>query len=237
VGQIQQTHNEIKTMFDIHQAIWSKHGEIDDARVGEYIDGLMEEFAASPEAQPIIQQYGNVAWSAMMMEYAVNYLGHTPPSMSLADFNEVVFDLFPRKVSTEPDSAEAIVIELKAFWTFVDRQYNVPVAKKILPALDDRAVHRLQEKLADPSNYGMAKSFFMMGSKAGFDMTTQQGMDEFRLAYNAGILANRGLALPPPTAPDSIPFWTGPEPQSHEEREAKRKKRKQQRQARKRNRR
>jgi hypothetical protein len=44
----------------------------------------------------------------MMMEYAINYPGVTPPEMSLADFNEVVFELFPRKVSTEAESAPAI---------------------------------------------------------------------------------------------------------------------------------
>ena len=36
----------------------------------------------------------------------------------------------------------------------------------------------------DPSNFGMAKSFMMMGQQAGFDMTDQNQMNEFLLAYN-----------------------------------------------------
>src|SRR5207237_84938 len=116
---------EEPSVFDIHQSI-GRDGEIDERRVGKYIDGLMEEFAASPEAQPIIEQYGGVSWAAMMMDYAFNYIGTSVPKMALRDFNEVVFDLFPRKVSTEPDSAPQVIAELRAFWSFLHRQYGLP---------------------------------------------------------------------------------------------------------------
>jgi hypothetical protein len=223
-------------MFDIHQPIYDPDGEIDGERVETYIAGLMEEFVASAEAQPVFDQYGNGGWPALMMEYAINYPGVTPPEMSLADFNEVVFELFPRKVSTEPESAPAIVAELRAFWHFLQRQYGLANAKPILASLTDTAARRLERELANPANYGMAKSFFMRGMEAGFDMTSQKGIDEFTAAYNSSLPGGGeeeiGDILPP------FPFVTElpPSPLSHKERADKRKKRKAQRQARKRNR-
>ncbi|MDB5309847.1 MAG: hypothetical protein JWO38_4049 [Gemmataceae bacterium] len=128
-----------------------------------------------------------IGWAAMMMEYAINYTGHTPPEMTLSNFNEVLFELIPRKVSTEPETAEEIVTELRAFWSFLSRQYGLDNAPKILATLDDRAVDRLEAELADPANFGMAKSFFMTGKNAGFDMTTPEGLAAFQDVYNASL--------------------------------------------------
>jgi hypothetical protein len=221
-------------VFDIHQRIDSDD-EIDSDKVADYIDGLMEEFAKAPEVKPLIDAGVGVGWAATMMDYAANYLGLTPPKMSLRDFNEVVFELIPRKVSTEPESAPAIVEELRAFWQFLRRQYAVENAGPILASLDRTALERLRRELADPSNFGMAKSFVMMGQKAGFDMASQEGLDAFIQAYNSQLAARRAQPLPSPFDSPFPPWARDPAP--HGSKEAKRKERKRQRRARKRNRR
>lgn len=222
-------------MFDIHQSILNRDGEIDEERIEKYIDGLMEEFVASAEAQAVFDQYGNGGWPALMMEYGINYPGVTPPTMSLADFNEVIFELFPRKVSTEPESAPAIVAELRAFWSFLQRQYDLKNAKPILASLTDASVKRLERELANPANYGMAKSMVMRGMQAGFDMTTQKGLAEFMAAYNSSLPGGGEEEfedLPPEMPVIELP----PSPPSPKQRAEKRKKHKAQRQAKKRNR-
>ena len=173
-------------MFDIHQAI-TRNDEVDEGLVGRYIEGLMAEFAKSDEAKPVIDAQGQLDYAAMMMGYAIDYLGSTPPEMSLHDFNEVVFQIFPRKVSMEPEKAPEVITELKAFWTFLRRHYGLKNADAILASLTDDSVLRLRSALANPRNYGMAKSFFMAGKEAGFDMTTQQGLDAFMAVYNSGL--------------------------------------------------
>jgi hypothetical protein len=227
-------------MFDIHQSIYDKSsGEIDERRVQKYIDGLMKEFAASPEAQPVIQQFRRVGWAALMMEYAFTYIGESLPAMGLADFNEVVFDLFPHKVSTPAESAPAIVAELRAFWSFLHRQYGLVNALAILDTLTDDAERLLKKELANPANFGMAKSFVMKGIEMGFDMTTQEGVEAFKQTYNNALLAEPADALPAAPAPGEHLLVFGPEldsPMRHKEHEKKRKARKAQRQARKRNR-
>jgi hypothetical protein len=224
-------------VFDIHQDLYTRAGELDDREVGKYIDGLIDEFAAAPEAKPLLDSGEGIGWAGSMMEYSLNHLGVSPDRMSVPDFNEVVFDLFPRKFSVKPEAAPAIVRELRAFWQFLGRQYGLANADKILASLDDAATERLRQELADPSNYGMAKSFVMLGQQAGFDMTTQEGIDQFMLVYNnrlmagqlpAGALADEGrdwpLSLPPVN------------PLSPKQRAEKRKAHKRQRQARQRNR-
>ena len=49
-------------MFDIHQSIHDRYDEIDERRVEKYIDGLMREFFASAEAQPVFDEYGDSGW-------------------------------------------------------------------------------------------------------------------------------------------------------------------------------
>src|SRR5436305_335680 len=101
-------------VFDIHQSIFT-HDEINERKAHKYIDGLMEAFAASPEAEPLLEQDADLGWAAMMMQYAIDYEGVTPPEMTRGHLEEVVFTLFPRKVSTEPESAPEIVTVLRAF--------------------------------------------------------------------------------------------------------------------------
>ena len=90
--------------------------------------------------------------------------------LDTADLEELVFYLFPRKVQCDPEEAEEIIAELGA-------------------------VDRLREALADPSNFGSAKSLFTRGQAAGYDMQSQSGMDAFARDQNRA-LADRSLPRP-----------------------------------------
>jgi hypothetical protein len=195
-------------MFDIHQSIVDESsGEILDDRLEDYVDGLMEAFEESPEGQAIIEKHG-IGWAARLIDYGAHYLGVCLPEMSAADFREVVFDIFPRKISTEPESAADIVAELRALWSFLEREYALPNAPQMLEVLSGDAERELYDELSDPANFGMAKSFVMMGQQAGFDMTTQEGCEQFMAVYNASLLearmakmANRPSLPPGPDLP------------------------------------
>ncbi len=47
----------------------------------------------------------------------------------------------------------------------------------------------MERELANPRNFGMAKSFVMGGMAAGFDMTTGEGMGAFTRLHNASLSA------------------------------------------------
>jgi len=179
-------------MFDIHQSVYDEDGEYDEELGEEYTDGLMTAFAESPEGQAFEEHYGEVGWPHSFLYYGLVYLGYMPPEMSRRDVEEILFEIFPRKVSVEAESAGEIIAEMRAFWEFLGRQYELPNAAGILQDLGRDAEARLKRELSDTGNFGMAKSFMTMGRDAGFDMTTQEGLDAFMLTYNSALLAARG---------------------------------------------
>ena len=190
--------------FNIHQKVFNQDGELLEKIAAQYRRDLFKLFVESPEGQALIDEGIEPAWADMMMDYGMNYLGLTPPQMSPADLREVLFDLFPRKVSAEADEAPNVIRELQGFWTFLQREFQLENAAACLKILDDKAARRLREEMSDPANFGMAKSFVMMGMERGFDMTTEEGINEWMTTYNAEIAAGIGQRV---NVPDlSLPF-------------------------------
>ena len=139
-------------------------------------------------------------WIEMALGYGEDHLG-----VSLSDFDadalqEVVFELFPRKVSCEPSAAPEIIRSLRAFWTFAKEDLAHPHAEACLAELGDDAIPRLKKELEDSSNFGMAKSFFMLGRSRGFAVETEQGSREWSEAFNQAMAA--------PSVPDAAPSRT-----------------------------
>jgi hypothetical protein len=95
-----------------------------------------------------------------MIHYAINYPGVTPPTMTPSDLEEVIYDLFPRKVLAERGDGAEIIQELRAFWRFLQRVYQLPQANQMLALLTPQAARRLEREMQEPANFGMAKSFF-----------------------------------------------------------------------------
>ena len=85
---------------------------------------------------------------------------------------------------------------------------------------------KLAAALSDKSNFGMAKSLFMGGAAAGFDMSTQKGVDAWMQQVSSKPL------------PDSfpLPFGVPARPATRADPSAKKKQRKAAKKARKRNR-
>ena len=119
--------------------------------------------------------------------------------MTVSDLEEVLYDLFPRKVITERGDGAEIIQELRAFWHFLERVYQLPQARQLLAYLTPQAARRLERALQEPTNFGMAKSFVLMGKEAGFDMESPEGMRAWVEAYNATVAPTMAAAEPPPT--------------------------------------
>ncbi len=137
-------------------------------------------------------------WASMMMDFGMNYLSVTPPDMSPDDVREILFDLFPRKVSTAADEAEGVVRELRAFWTFLQREFHLANAEACLKVLDEKTARQLKQELSNPANFGIAKSFMMMGLERGFDLSSEEGINRWMETYNNELAAGTGLPIPLP---------------------------------------
>jgi hypothetical protein len=183
--------------FDLNEAVFDEKGAYLEEKAVCYEHALMEQFAASPEGQAIKERGTELGWAQAMIHYAITYRGVTPPRMTPSDLEEVVFDLFPRKVITERGDGAEIIQELGAFWHFLQRVYQLPQARQLLTRLTPQAARRLERELQEPANFGMAKSFVLMGKEAGFDMESPEGMQAWVAAYNATVAPTMVAAEPP----------------------------------------
>lgn len=180
--------------FDINEAVFDSKGTYLEEKAVRYEHALMEQFAASPEGQAITQTGTELGWAGVMIHYAITYPGVTPATMTTSDLEEIVFGLFPRKVITEPGDGAEIIQELRAFWYFLERVYQLPQARQMLARLTPQAIRRLERELQEPANFGMAKSFVLMGKEAGFDMESPEGMQAWVEAYNATVAPTMAAA-------------------------------------------
>ncbi|HYU73628.1 MAG TPA: hypothetical protein VEL31_13185 [Ktedonobacteraceae bacterium] len=185
-------------VFNIHQRVFDKDGMQLEDKAREYQDQLLKLFEQSPEWQQFWNEERSTGWAGMMIDFGLNYLSVTPPQMSPDHLREILFDIFPRKVSAPADDAPDVIDELQAFWKFLQREFHLENAAACLTVLDEKAVRRLKKEMGDPANFGIAKSFITMGMQRGFDMSSEEGINEWMKTYNAEIAANTAPRIPLP---------------------------------------
>src|SRR6267154_3941163 len=183
--------------FDINQKVFNQHGELIEKKSTQYREQLLQLFEESPEFQALLDEGIEPGWTSMLLDFGIDYLGVTPPQMTPASLREILFEIFPRKVTADANEAPAVIRELHAFWEFLQREFHLENASAILKVLNDSAARRLKEEMNNPANFGIAKSMMMMGLERGFDMTTEEGVNEWVNTYNSE-LATGGPRVPIP---------------------------------------
>src|SRR5262245_40936202 len=179
--------------FDINRLENSDFDGDEDA-LSEYLDELIELFADSPEGKARAQaDPGMGFWVARLIDYGYSYTDATIPEMTEDDVEELLTDVFPRKVSLKaPEDADDALPALIAFWDYLKREYKLANADAILRYLRSVKPEQFRKWMNDPSRFGIAKSFFMMGQKAGFDMMDEKESNAFVNLYNASLPLSGG---------------------------------------------
>jgi hypothetical protein len=196
--------------FNIHQKVVNRYGEPDEKKAAAYREQLFDLFVESPEGQALIDEGIRPVWADTMMDYGFGYIGVTPAKMTPDNLREILFDIFPRKVSAEPEEAPNMIRELQAFWRFLQREFQLENAAACLEVLEDKkSVRVLEDEMSNPANFGMAKSFFMMGKARGFDMYTEEGLNEWMETYNAELATGKGQRVPSPFSAPIMPTFSG----------------------------
>lgn len=170
-------------------------GEIEPKAQEAYYQRAHDTFSKSSEAQQVRERFGNLGWFQSLLGYGLDYLGETVDTMTPGSVREFVLDFVPRKVSTDASAAAEIICELSQFWKYLGRVYKLPSAKAVVEWLEsDGLAAQLEAEMSNPANFGMAKSFFMMGKNAGYDMTSKSGLSAFTADYNRSLLSNQAPA-------------------------------------------
>ena len=178
-----------------------------DEALEDYIDNLMELFVDSPEAEAYYEQYDDIGWSAQLISLGFTYQEVTLPEMTASDIESILFSHFPRKISLlSSDDADDVIPELIALWQYLQREYELPNAKEVLRCLNRLDPKKFKAEMNNPANFGMARSFLQSGMAAGFDMTTNEGLQAFQATYNASLGSNVPPSLSFPAEPtESLP--------------------------------
>ena len=184
--------------FNIHQQVFDRDGMPLEKKTSQYQDQLLQLFEQSPEGQALRDEGIEAGWASLLIDFGMHYLSVTPPQMAPHHLREILFELFPRKVSAAADEAPAIIHELQAFWQFLQREFQLENAAACLSVLDEKAARKLKSEMSNPANFGIAKSFVMMGMERGFDLSSEESMNEWMAKYNAEIAAGTGLRIPLP---------------------------------------
>jgi hypothetical protein len=179
--------------FDIYQLDDEDHEEA-LSLLEDYQLEVINLFAESPEGQAYLKTNpeGLGGWIGDLIYYGYCYEDITLPQMTEHEVQVVLEELFPRKMTLlSPSDADGAIPELIAFWQFLQREYELDGDNAILNYLHELETE-FRDIMNDTSKFGMAKSFFMAGNEAGFDMTTQEGLDALMLHYNASITPKLG---------------------------------------------
>lgn len=168
-------------------------------------DGGEGDLDGESEREDVIRRFSesdhagasDLGWVELSLRYGAEYEGVSFSAFDARVLREVVFELFPRKVSCEPSAAPEIIRSLRAFWTFARDVLGHAHAGACLEELGDEAIPRLARRLDDPSSFGLAKSFVMMGRSRGFRVDSEEGLREWSEAYHAELVASRRLRAPP----------------------------------------
>ncbi len=184
--------------FNIHQQVFNRDGRPLEKKASQYQEQLLQLFEQSPEGQALRDEGIEAGWASMLIDFGMNYLSVTPPQMAPHHLREILFELFPRKVSAAATEVPDIICELQAFWQFLQREFHLENAAACLSMLDEKAVRKLKSEMSNPANFGIAKSFVMMGMERGFDLSSEEGINEWMANYNAEIAAGTGLRIPLP---------------------------------------
>lgn len=129
--------------FDIRDPLLDEEGYVDEAAVERYQRELVRLFKASAEAHELRQQGIQLEWAALMLEFALNDLDLTPPRMDEDDLLTILLDYFPDKSHMDVRDIDVVLTELRAFWAFVRREYQLRNARACLRILNRRTAEHM----------------------------------------------------------------------------------------------
>jgi len=183
-------------MFNINKNLF-KDDEFDEVGAEKHTKELMALFASSKEGQEITEKHGGLLWAPIMLDIGYICIGKNLPDLNSEDFSEILFEELPESDSIPSDAATSIIAELKAFWSFLAREYKLQHAPSIIAELDQDAEEELYDILEgldegnspeDDDNSGpgdLTEAILAMAEAAGFDVKSDGGLQRFKAAFNA----------------------------------------------------
>jgi hypothetical protein len=172
------------------------HDESQGGGKTAYLQQAQEAFSKSSEGQLVSNNIGNLNWHRCLLDFGLVMHIEIVDTMSLETVQDFVLNHVPRVVTIEPEMAVELVWELAMFWQFLNREYKLPQAQEIFDWLtQDGLIGKVEAALGDESHFSIVKSMVMKGIRAGYDMTTTEGVNQFMLARHQSVADGLSDAL------------------------------------------
>jgi hypothetical protein len=180
--------------FRIDEHFFDSDDEFLFEKAEAYREELIKRFVASPEGKAVLED-GEADWAELFVDIVVFNMGMQINFVVAEIMREILYDYIPYKVVAAPEDAESIVQELKAFWEYLKREFNLWTADSCLRVLNQKTlISRLQAALKNPDNFSPSKTIATQLIAGGVNLEDQEAVQKYIDAYNAKIQA----AMQPP---------------------------------------
>jgi hypothetical protein len=166
------------------EAVSSFDAEDDDLDLDGIVDDLVEAFLESPEAAEATDSDELRSWVGTLIGLGVEYGFGSPATWNEQAIEEIVCELMPKKITLESaNDARPAIPAFRLFFRWASQVAFLPHAAMIDAVLKESEPD-FPSMMMDQRRFGMAKSFMTEGTAAGFDMSTEEGLQAFQLYWN-----------------------------------------------------
>ncbi len=118
-----------------------------------------------------------------MLEYALVYVGSSPEELDECTLEEVLLEVFPRKITAERDLFEKVVPVTEVFLRWLESEGILADTSSLVETIRGWADTIVANGM-NPQYWGMAKSFMMQAGADGVDMQDEQAMQRYIAEHN-----------------------------------------------------
>jgi hypothetical protein len=172
---------------------WYEKGDEEDGEdSGESPGELIEEFMESPAAKalPLPLHVDAAVIVDWLLHYARDYRDASPRDLDEDVLEEVLLDLFPRKISAELETFEHVAPVLETFLRWLGSQGVLADGERLARVVGQWG-RRIVANASDPANWGMAKGFVMQARSEGVNVEDPEELRRYMAVYNERIAGRR----------------------------------------------
>jgi len=165
---------------------------------------LIDRFLTSPQAQDLPEGIAEDASyiAQLLLDYVYTHEEATPEELTEPTVQDLLLDVFPRKISAEREFFEKVPVVVESFLRWMASEGILPEGQSTAEAVRGWAPGSVAAAM-DPEHWGPAKRMTMEAMRAGVDPTDQVAVLKYMKEQTAKALAQRAKDMP---APPPIPI-------------------------------
>jgi len=166
----------------------------DPERQAEELTGRFMESEAAWKLNPeLFEDAGFIIYNLLV--YAWTYTNGSPEKLDEYTLEQVLLEVFPRKITAERDLFEKVVPVMEVFIKWLETEGILGDTSSLIETIRGWADTIVANGM-NPQYWGMAKSFTMQARADGVDTEDQQAMQRYIAEYNLRLMEGSLSAQP-----------------------------------------